>query len=168
MWCRSGRFMNDGWGRSRSSGRANYCGSRKSPSRITQGESEQSCASEKDSSLPSGGNGAATELYCSPDWVSFTAQEGFAAPPDTLQFWPFTDPAPMVEKYMFVPPLDIWLSITIALVPPTALGEVTQLEVEEPAVQVEGVVSEDVMVELLTYPSVVLPTPKNNRSVVPL
>jgi hypothetical protein len=74
----------------------------------------------------------------------------------------------MVEKYMFVPPLDIWLSITIALVPPTALGEVTQLDVEEPAVQVEGVVSEDVMVELLTYPSVVLPTPKNNRSVVPL
>ncbi len=36
--------------------------------------------------------------YCNPDWVSFTAQEGFAAPPDTLHFWPFTEPSAMVEK----------------------------------------------------------------------
>ncbi len=49
---------------------------------------------------------------------------------------------------MFVPPFDNWLSITIALVPPRALGEVTQLDVDAPAVQVVGVVNEVVTVEL--------------------
>jgi hypothetical protein len=66
---------------------------------------------------------------------------------------------------MFVPPFDNWLSITIPLVPPSALGAVTQLEVGAP-VQF-GVVSEVVIVELSRYPSL-LPTPKNSRSVVPL
>jgi len=33
---------------------------------------------------------------------------------------------------MFVPPLDSWLSITIPLVPPRALGDVTQLDVGAP------------------------------------
>ncbi|MGA7322471.1 MAG: hypothetical protein WBW98_18350 [Candidatus Sulfotelmatobacter sp.] len=47
---------------------------------------------------------------------------------------------------MFVPPFDNWLSITIPLVPPRALGNVTQLDVGAP-VQV-GVVSEVVIVEL--------------------
>jgi hypothetical protein len=36
--------------------------------------------------------------YCKPDCVNFTAQYGFAAPPVTLHFWPFTDPAARVEK----------------------------------------------------------------------
>jgi hypothetical protein len=69
---------------------------------------------------------------------------------------------------MFVPPLDTWLSITIPLVPPRALGEVTQLDVGAP-VHV-GTVSEVVIVELSRNPSEpvpVEPTPKNNRSVVP-
>jgi hypothetical protein len=47
---------------------------------------------------------------------------------------------------MFVPPFDNSLSITIPLVPPRALGAVTQLDVGAP-VQV-GVVSEVVIVEL--------------------
>ena len=67
---------------------------------------------------------------------------------------------------MFVPPFDSWLSITIPLVPPRALGEVTQLEVADP--EQVGVLSEVVIAELSRYPSVVEPTPKNNRSVVPL
>ena len=67
---------------------------------------------------------------------------------------------------MFVPPFDNWLSITIPLVPPRALGDVTQLDVGAP-VQV-GVVNEVVIVELSRYPSVEPPTPKNIRSVVPL
>jgi len=67
---------------------------------------------------------------------------------------------------MFVPPFDSSLSITIPLVPPRALGEVTQLEVAAP--EQVGVVSDVVIVELSRYPSVVEPTPKNNRSVVPL
>jgi hypothetical protein len=58
------------------------------------------------------------------------------------------------------------LSITIPLVPPIALGEVTQLEVGAP--EQVGVVSDVVIVELSRYPSVAEPTPKNNRSVVPL
>jgi hypothetical protein len=66
---------------------------------------------------------------------------------------------------MLVPPFDTWLSITIPLVPPRALGDVTQLDVGAP-VQV-GVVSEAVIVELSRNPSVD-PTPKNNRSVAPL
>jgi hypothetical protein len=37
-------------------------------------------------------------LYCNADWVSFTAQYGFAVPPDTLHFCPFTDPGAIVEK----------------------------------------------------------------------
>jgi len=60
------------------------------------------------------------------------------------------------------------LSITIPLVPPRALGEVTQLDVGAP-VHV-GTVSEVVIVELSRNPSdpvPVEPTPKNNRSVVP-
>jgi hypothetical protein len=65
---------------------------------------------------------------------------------------------------MFVPPFDNWLSITIPLVPPTALGDVTQVDVGVP-VQF-GVVSDVVIVEVSRNPSVVLPTPKNNRSVV--
>src|ERR1035438_3056328 len=103
---------------------------------------------------------------------------------------------------MLVPPFDTWLSITIPLVPPRALGDVTQLDVGAPVqvgvvseaviddrwipgelddhtlahythldggapVQV-GVVSEAVIVELSRNPSVVDPTPKNNRSVAPL
>ena len=36
--------------------------------------------------------------YFNPDWVSFTAQYGFAAPPETLHFWLFTDPAARVVK----------------------------------------------------------------------
>jgi hypothetical protein len=52
------------------------------------------------------------------------------------------------------------------LVPPRALGDETQLVVGRP-VQF-GVVSEVVIVELSRYPSVVPPTPKNIRSVVPL
>jgi hypothetical protein len=47
---------------------------------------------------------------------------------------------------MFVPPFDNSLSITMPLVPPRALGAVTQLDVGAP-VQV-GVVSEVVIVEL--------------------
>jgi hypothetical protein len=66
---------------------------------------------------------------------------------------------------MLVPPFDNSLSITIPLVPPRALGAVTQLDVGRP-VQV-GVVKEVVIVELSRYPSVE-PTPKNIRSVVPL
>ena len=34
----------------------------------------------------------------SPAWVNFTAQKGFAVPPETLHFWPFTDPTAIVEK----------------------------------------------------------------------
>jgi hypothetical protein len=67
---------------------------------------------------------------------------------------------------MFVPPFDNWLSITIPLVPPRALGDVTQLDVGAP-VQVGGV-NEVVIVELSRNPSVEPPTPKNIRSVVPL
>ena len=67
---------------------------------------------------------------------------------------------------MFVPPFDISLSMTIPLVPPKALGELTQLEVAAP--EQVGVVSDVVTVELSRCPSVVEPTPKNNRSVVPL
>ena len=52
---------------------------------------------------------------------------------------------------MFVPPFDTWLSITMPLVPPRALGDVTQLDVGAP-VQV-GVVSEVVIVELSRNPS---------------
>jgi hypothetical protein len=66
---------------------------------------------------------------------------------------------------MFAPPFDTWLSITIPLVPPRALGELTQLDVGRP-VQF-GVVNEVVIVELCKYPSVVPPAPKNIRSVVP-
>jgi hypothetical protein len=66
---------------------------------------------------------------------------------------------------MFVPPFDNSLSITIPLVPPRALGDVTQLDVGAP-VQV-GVVSEAAIVELSRNPSLD-PTPKNSRSVVPL
>jgi hypothetical protein len=65
---------------------------------------------------------------------------------------------------MFAPPFDNWLSITIPLVPPRVLGDVTQLEVGAP-VQI-GVVSDVVTVELSRNPSVE-PTPKNIRSVVP-
>ena len=67
---------------------------------------------------------------------------------------------------MFVPPFDNWLSITIPLVPPRALGDVTQLDVGAP-VQV-GVVSEVVIVELSRYALLEPPTPKNILSVVPL
>jgi len=38
------------------------------------------------------------DAYCNADWVNFTAQWGLAAPPETLHFRPFTDPAAMVEK----------------------------------------------------------------------
>ena len=65
---------------------------------------------------------------------------------------------------MLVPPLETWLSITIPLVPPRAVGDVTQLDVGVP-VQF-GVVNEVVIVELSRKP-LVNPTPKNNRSVVP-
>src|SRR6202046_2418245 len=51
------------------------------------------------------------------------------------------------------------------LVPPRAFGDVTQLDVGEP-VQV-GVVSKVVIDELSRNPLLELPTPKNNRSVVP-
>jgi hypothetical protein len=57
------------------------------------------------------------------------------------------------------------LSITIPLVPPSALGEVTQLDVGVPTQF--GVVSELVIFELSRNPSFELPTPKNIRSVVP-
>jgi hypothetical protein len=66
---------------------------------------------------------------------------------------------------MFVPPFDNWLSITIPLVPPRALGAVTQLDVVAP--EQDGVDKELVIVELSKYPSLE-PTPKNIRSVVPL
>jgi hypothetical protein len=66
---------------------------------------------------------------------------------------------------MFVPPLDNWLSITIPLVPPRALGAVTQLDVGAP--EQDGVDRELVIVELSRYPSLE-PAPKNTRSVVPL
>src|ERR1035438_2772800 len=62
---------------------------------------------------------------------------------------------------MLVPPFDTWLSITIPLVPPRALGDVKQLDVGAP-VQV-GVESEAVIVELSRNPSVD-PTPNNKRS----
>jgi hypothetical protein len=39
-----------------------------------------------------------TDSYCNADWVSLTAQKGFAVPPGTLHFWPFTDPCLSVEK----------------------------------------------------------------------
>jgi len=65
---------------------------------------------------------------------------------------------------MLSPPFDNWLSITIPLVPPEALGASTQLDVGVP-VQF-GVDSEFVIVELSRKPSVE-PTPKNIRSVVP-
>ena len=66
---------------------------------------------------------------------------------------------------MFVPPFDNSLSITMPLVPPRALGAVTQVEVGVPTQF--GVASEDVIVELSRNPSLD-PTPKNSRSVVPL
>jgi len=66
---------------------------------------------------------------------------------------------------MLVPPFDTWLSITIPLVPPRELGEVTQLDVGVP--MQFGVVSEVVIVEPSRNPSFELPTPKNIRSVVP-
>ena len=66
---------------------------------------------------------------------------------------------------MFVPPSGTSLSMTIPLVPPRALGAVTQLDVGAPAVQVVGVVNEVVIVELFTYPTVASPTPKNIMSV---
>lgn len=37
-------------------------------------------------------------VYLKSDWVNFTAQKGLAAPPVTLHFWEFTDPAASVEK----------------------------------------------------------------------
>ena len=66
---------------------------------------------------------------------------------------------------MFVPPFDNWLSITIPLVPPRAVGDFTQVDVGAP-VQV-GVLNEVVIVELSRNPSLD-PTPKNKRSVAPL
>jgi hypothetical protein len=42
--------------------------------------------------------GPSGALYFNPDWVSFTAQYGFAAPPETLHCWLFTDPAARVVK----------------------------------------------------------------------
>jgi hypothetical protein len=66
---------------------------------------------------------------------------------------------------MFAPPLDNWLSITIPLVPPRALGAFTQLDVG--GAEQLGVVNELVIVELSMNPSLELPTPKNRRSVVP-
>ena len=69
---------------------------------------------------------------------------------------------------MFVPPLNTWLSITIPLVPPRALGDVTQLDVGAP-VHV-GAVCEVVIVERSRNPSDAVPVepmPNNNRSVVP-
>jgi hypothetical protein len=67
---------------------------------------------------------------------------------------------------MFVPPFETWLSITMPLVPPKACGATTQLEVGGvPQLGADAVV---VRVELSMKPSVVLPTPKNIRSVVPL
>jgi len=65
---------------------------------------------------------------------------------------------------MFVPPFDNWLSITTPLVPPRALGAVTQLDVG--GLTQDGVDKELVIVELSRNPSVD-PTPKNIRSVVP-
>jgi hypothetical protein len=67
---------------------------------------------------------------------------------------------------MFVPPFDNWLSITIPLIPPRALGAVTQVDVGAP-VQVGADNEEVPIVELSRNPSVVPPTPKNIRSVVP-
>ena len=69
---------------------------------------------------------------------------------------------------MLAPPVEeSWLSITIPLVPPNAAGVVTQLDVGWPDVQLVGVETlVAVSVDDFTNPSV-LPTPKNNRSVVP-